>query len=73
MEVKGLIEKLKTLPADALILVQGYEDGFDDIIAVKEIRVVERPAPRTWEGQYKDAEKDSKSAIAAIVVLGDRR
>ena len=73
MEVKELIEQLKSLPADALILVQGYEDGFDEIVAVKEVPVVKRPAPYHWEGQYEDAEKDRKDVITAAVIFGNRR
>ncbi|MBF0216352.1 MAG: hypothetical protein HQL30_05085 [Candidatus Omnitrophica bacterium] len=44
MKVKELIDRLKALPAETQVLAKGYEDGFDGIIAVKEIAVAKKPA-----------------------------
>jgi len=33
MTVKELINILKTMPQDALVVTEGYEDGFDAVIA----------------------------------------
>lgn len=73
MKVKDLIEKLKNFPADEEVLVQGYEDGFDGVVSIQKMRVAKRSQPRDWESEYEEAEKDSKSAITAVVIEGNRR
>lgn len=73
MKVKDLIEKLKSFPADEEVLVQGYEDGFDGVAFIQKMRVVKRFQPRNWEGEYEEAEKDSKAAITVVVIEGNRR
>jgi hypothetical protein len=37
MKVSELIEQLQSYSQDARIVVSGYEDGYDDVTAVKEI------------------------------------
>ncbi len=73
MNVKDLIDKLKTLPADALVLVQGYEDGFDAVKAIRQIKVAKKPDAREWNGEYEEAEKNNKNAVSSVVILGNRR
>ncbi len=73
MKVKDLIDKLKTLPADAQVLVQGYEDGFDSIKTVKEIATAKNSDARDYNGEYEEIGKDSKDAVSAVVILGNRR
>ena len=73
MNIKDLIETLKAFPADARVLVQGYENGFDDIVAVKEISVAKCSAPHPWDGEYEKADKDAQNAIPSVIILGNRR
>lgn len=73
MNVEELIKKLQKLPADAQVMVQGYEDGYDAVYAVKEIPVIENLKAQEWNGEYEKAEKNDKSAISAVVILGNRR
>ena len=73
MTVKDLIDKLKTLPADVPILVQGYEDGFDGIRTVQEITVARNPDAADYNGEYEEADKKDKDAAPAVVIWGNRR
>lgn len=73
MIVKDLIGKLKILPADLPVLVQGYEDGFDGIRTVKEITVTRNPNAKDYNGEYEETEKKDKNAALAVVILGNRR
>ncbi|OGW97004.1 MAG: hypothetical protein A2Z81_06410 [Omnitrophica WOR_2 bacterium GWA2_45_18] len=73
MKVTDLIDKLKTMPAGAPVLVQGYEDGFDSTKAVKEISVVKNPNASDYNGEYDEAGKNDKGAVEAVVIMGNRR
>ncbi|MGI6240490.1 MAG: hypothetical protein ACOYJW_00950 [Candidatus Omnitrophota bacterium] len=70
MKVKELIEKLKALPAEARVLVQGYEDGFDNVVAVKEISVAKRADAADYNGEYEESDQNAETAAA---ILGNRR
>lgn len=41
MTVLELIHQLQTLPPDALVVSEGYEDGYDSIKEVSVVEVVE--------------------------------
>ena len=73
MIVKDLVDKLKTLPADANVLVQGYEDGFDDLKSVREIIVKKNQDAHDYNGEYEEATEGDKISIRAVVILGNRR
>lgn len=38
MKVSELIERLSVLPPDALVVVHGYEDGFNDVEDIGQIK-----------------------------------
>ena len=73
MKVKDLIEKLSTFPANAQVLVKGYEDGFDSIKSVNESAVAKNPDAADFNGEYDNAETGGKDAIRAVVIMGNRR
>lgn len=73
MKVSELIDALKTMPADAQVLVQGYEDGYDNIKVVRQIPVAKNPKDHDWSGEYDDADETDKKAFPAVVILGNRR
>ncbi len=73
MKVKDLIDKLTFLSAEAQVLVQGYEDGFDNIKTVKEINVTKNLDAADYNGEYEETEKSKKDAVLAVVILGNRR
>lgn len=73
MKVKDLIDKLKALPAEAPVLVQGYEDGFDNIVAVEEIAVAKKPDAADYNGEYEEAAEKDQNVIRVAIILGNRR
>lgn len=73
MKVKELIDELKILPADAQVLVQGYEDGFDSIVAVKEITVAKKPDTADYNGEYEEVAEKDQNGMRVAVILGNRR
>jgi hypothetical protein len=73
MNVKDLIEKLKTFPAGTQVLVQGYEGGYDDIARIDEKTVIKDPEAAEYYGEYDDAENSGKGAVESVVITGNRR
>lgn len=52
MNVKELIEKLSKYPDDTIVVTEGYENGFNDILEVKTIKLSERNNKEWWDGKY---------------------
>ena len=52
MNVQELIESLKSLPPDKKVVIRGYEEGYNDISEIREIRIVLRPDLPWYYGQY---------------------
>lgn len=52
MIVKELIEKLQKADQNALVVVNGYEDGFTELQCVKQIYIKLKPDHKNWEGEY---------------------
>lgn len=73
MNIKDLIKKLKTFPASAQVLVQGYEDGYDSIKFVHEAEVVKNTNAADYNGEYDDADIGARSAVKSVVIMGNRR
>lgn len=56
MIVSQLIQQLQTLPQDALVVTESYEDGYDTIKKVSVKTVVENPQQEWYLGKYVDGE-----------------
>jgi hypothetical protein len=56
MNVKELIEALKSFPQDALVVTEGYEDGYEPIKKVQLMKVEEKPNKAWWDGKYLESE-----------------
>jgi len=71
MNVASLIEVLKTFPPESRVVVEGYEEGYDDIQTIKLIPIRLNAYKEDWRGPH----KKSKSARAkkAVVIIGDER
>ncbi len=68
MTVDELVQLLATYPPHLRVVVNGYEDGYDDLdahlVSVKEIRL--DAGEKWWEGRHRDAE-DSRSQGSTTV------
>jgi len=67
MTVKQLIEKLQEHHPDKLVLVSGYEEGYDELTMVCEIKVNYKPTDKHWKGEYTDYPLD-ECLINAILL-----
>ena len=52
MTAEELIKRLKSLPSETPVLVEGYETGFDEIVDLKALEVFRLDQPAEWEGEY---------------------
>ena len=56
MNVRELIELLGEYPAEMRVIVQGYEDGYDDLAPkqLSKVNIALNIGPDTWEGMHGD-------------------
>ena len=71
MTAQQLIQHLQTLPPNTQIVVRGYEDGYNDILQLKSVRIKLNPNAYTWDGEYEDS--TAADTIIAINLYGDNQ
>lgn len=74
MTVKELVELLKKYPDDLRVVVNGYEDGFDDISPerISTTKIQLDAGIHDWEGQHNvpfnvDESMDDAKIVEALV------
>lgn len=71
MTTAELIALLSTQPPERVVLVDGYEGGFDDINSTKEIDVTEATDDiRMHTEAYADASDQPTAPSSRVLVLG---
>jgi hypothetical protein len=71
MTAQELIQHLQTLPPQTKIVVRGYEDGYNDILKLKEVKIKPNPKAYTWDGEYEDS--TATDAITVIDLYGENQ
>jgi len=66
MTVNELINLLTTMPQDALVVTEGYEDGYDTVKKVSVISVEENPIKEWWVGKYIDSKNDESTEVVLL-------
>lgn len=71
MTILELIHHLQLFPPDARVVVRGYEDGYNDILQLKQVKI--KPSAKTfwWNGEYQ--ESSDTNAIDAVELYGDNQ
>ena len=76
MTVSELIETLKAHPGDLRVVVDGYEDGYDDLSPrqISNIRIALNTGTREWIGQHLDprdvpADAEQRTTVVDALVL----
>ena len=67
LTVEQLINKLKSYPKDSLILVDGYEDGMDAILDIKNINVKYDDSRQWYYGPFEEVVDDSNIEVIKLV------
>ena len=70
MTVAELIRLLETHPPDLRVVVDGYEEGYDDLSAerLQVVRIGLNTGKRRWEGQHDDTRNLSAEKLAGAEV-----
>ncbi len=71
MTAQELIQHLQALQPNTKIVVRGYEDGYNDILKLKEVKIKPNPNAYTWDGEYEDS--TDNDAITAIDLNGENQ
>lgn len=71
MIVAELIEQLKKYPADKRVVVDGYEDGFDDVVKVEELLLKLNHYTEWYYGEHEESKDEN--GVKAIYLKGNRR
>jgi hypothetical protein len=68
MTIQELIDKLKTFPPETMVVVKGYEDGYNDISSFEKVALQLNAHEEWYYGQH-DITKDL-NAVKAVALLG---
>ena len=68
MTASELIIMLQKFPPETKIVVRGYEDGYNDIIELRQIKIKHNPDVEWYYGSYSDSKE--ADAIPAIDLFG---
>ncbi len=66
-----LIQQLQTLSPDTKIVIRGYEDGYNDILKMKEVKIKLNEDAHWYLGEYIDS-RDT-DALNAIDLYGENK
>lgn len=64
MKVSELIEILKTHNPDALVVVSGYESGFNDLNAIEIVRISKVEDSAWYDGNYQSYDDSDINAVS---------
>jgi hypothetical protein len=68
MTAQELMQLLQTLPPHTKIVVRGYEDGYNDILKLNEVKIKPKADAKWYYGEYVD--NNDSEAILAIDLFG---
>ena len=75
MTAAELIERLKTLPPESTVLVEGYETGNNDIVELTPEQVVWYRNAQEWDGEYQtlDCFSSTEAERQPVAIIRGRR
>lgn len=72
MTAAELIEHLRSLPPDRPVLVEGYENGWDEVCSVRVLGVEKVLNANDWDGEFREPEASGHEVEPAILLVGRR-
>jgi hypothetical protein len=71
MTVAELIQQLQTLPPETKVVIRGYEDGYNDILQLKTVKIKPKVDAYWFDGEYEDS--TDADAIDAVNLFGENK
>ena len=63
MKIKDLIKKLNEFNQELSVVIDGYEDGVDDISCIEEIKITLNVYHDDWLGRHEESDNGKVKAI----------
>ena len=71
MTALELINHLQTLPTDTKIVIRGYEDGYNDVLQLKKVKIKPKVDSHWYDGEFEDS--NDADAIDAVDLFGENK
>ena len=74
MTAQELINQLQTLPPDTKVVIRGYEDGYNDILQFKKVKIRPKVDAYWFDGEFEDCnDNDALDAMDAVDLFGENK
>ena len=70
MKVKELIEQLKQLNPELMVVVRGYEGGVNEVISYEECNIALDANEEWYYGRHEIVEDESDNTIKGVKLIG---
>ncbi len=70
LTVEQLIKKLQAYPKDFIILVDGYENDYDAVLDIENIKVKYDNKNPWWNGRFKENKLNGVDAVRLLSTRG---
>lgn len=71
MTAQELINHLQNLPPETKVVIRGYEDGYNDILELRSVKIKPNENSHWYDGEYEDSKDDD--AIDVIDLFGENK
>jgi hypothetical protein len=71
MTIGELRHELEQFDNNLMVVVSGYESGYDGVSVIQKVGLVKKDTPSWWEGEYDNGE--SESQMDAVYIGGKSR
>jgi hypothetical protein len=71
MTIGELRHKLEQFDSDLMVVVSGYENGYDEISVIEKVGLVKNAAPAWYDGEYDNG--GTESQMGAVYIGGKGR
>ena len=71
MTAQELITQLQTLPPDTKVVIRGYEDGYNDILGLKKVKIRHKVDAYWFDGEFEDC--NDTDALDAVDLYGENK
>jgi hypothetical protein len=72
MTVQELIDLLRQQPPDHVVMVEGYETGWDTLVSVEASGMAPQRPCNAWDGEFERAGESDARAVAGVLLTGKR-
>ena len=71
MTAQELIIHLQNLPPETKVVIRGYEDGYNDILQLKKVKIKPKVDAYWFDGEFEDS--NDADALDAIDLFGENK